>query len=69
MTILLVAIFFEQLFKPWLYIWPYLGVSLRAAVDSRSAQTVRRRKEALAVAGPLQVERAQLLRKGMSEKL
>jgi O-antigen ligase len=68
-TILLVAIFFEQLFKPWLYIWPYLGVSLRAAVDSRSAQTVRRRKEALAVAGPLQVERAQLLGKGMSEKL
>jgi O-antigen ligase len=50
-TILLVSIFFEQLGKPWLYIWPYLGVSLRAAVESRATAQVPSRAEVRAAAG------------------
>ena len=33
---LLVAVFMDQLFKPWLYIWPYIAISLRSAVLART---------------------------------
>jgi O-antigen ligase len=35
LIVLSVSICFEQLYKPWLYIWPYSGLALRAAVASR----------------------------------
>jgi O-antigen ligase len=39
-VILLVGITVEQLSKPWLYIWPYLGISLRAALLSLSQNRI-----------------------------
>jgi O-antigen ligase len=35
--ILMVGLFLDQLFKPWLYIWPYFAVTLRAAFLARDA--------------------------------
>jgi O-antigen ligase len=35
LMILSVAIMFEQLYKPWYYIWPYAGMTLRAALLAR----------------------------------
>jgi O-antigen ligase len=36
LLILLVGVFFVQLYRPWLYIWPYLAVTLRMAVIARA---------------------------------
>jgi O-antigen ligase len=36
LMILSTAIIFEQLFEPWLYIWPYAGLTLRIAVLARN---------------------------------
>ena len=40
-AVLSVSIFFEQLFKPWLYIWPYLGLCLRLAVTAEHGNADR----------------------------
>jgi O-antigen ligase len=37
---LLVAIFFSQIFRPWVYIWAYVGVSLRIAICAASSPAV-----------------------------
>ncbi len=36
LMILSAAVIFEQLFTPWLYIWPYAGLTLRIAVLARN---------------------------------
>jgi O-antigen ligase len=33
MTALAVALFFVNLFSPWLYVWPYVGIVMRIAVN------------------------------------
>jgi O-antigen ligase len=38
--ILSVAILFEQLYKPWYYIWPYVGITLRIAFLARQESAV-----------------------------
>jgi O-antigen ligase len=38
--ILSVAIIFEQLYKPWYYIWPYMGITLRAALLARRSSVI-----------------------------
>jgi O-antigen ligase len=46
------AVFFSQIFKPWLYIWMYAGVTMRMAVIALHTEsaTVRARRLAAAVA-------------------
>jgi O-antigen ligase len=36
LSILLVGIFFVQLFRPWLYLWPYFGILLRLSFLARA---------------------------------
>jgi O-antigen ligase len=36
LLIMMVGVFFVQLFRPWLYVWPYLALILRMAVLSRA---------------------------------
>jgi O-antigen ligase len=40
LMILSVAIMFEQFYKPWYYVWPYVGISLRMAVLARQQNKV-----------------------------
>jgi O-antigen ligase len=35
--ILVVGIFFVLLFKPWMYLWPFIGIAMRYTVNVRSA--------------------------------
>jgi O-antigen ligase len=42
MLSLVVTIFFTDLFIPWLYIWVYVGASMRAAVIANSAEEAER---------------------------
>jgi O-antigen ligase len=47
LAIISVAVFFEQLYKPWYYVWPYVGVTVRLAMLARQrslvSEPVRRR--------------------------
>ena len=36
---LAVAVFFEQMFKPWFYLWPYIAVTMRGALLVRKAES------------------------------
>jgi O-antigen ligase len=38
--ILVVGIFFVLLFKPWMYLWPYIGIAMRYTVNVQSASRV-----------------------------
>ncbi|HKZ72596.1 MAG TPA: hypothetical protein VJ011_00955, partial [Steroidobacteraceae bacterium] len=50
---LAVAVFFTDLTTPWLYIWAYVGVSMRAALIVESARArAERRQRIVAVPRP-----------------
>jgi hypothetical protein len=38
--ILAVGIFFVQPYKPWTYLWPYIGLAMRYTVNVRAASRV-----------------------------
>ena len=38
--ILAVGIFFVLLFKPWTYLWPYIGLAMRYTVNVRTASRI-----------------------------
>jgi O-antigen ligase len=39
--ILAVGIFFVLLYKPWLYIWPYIGLAMRYTINVRAASRAK----------------------------
>jgi O-antigen ligase len=50
-TALAVALFFVNLFSPWLYVWPYVGIVMRIAVNA-AEQPVTAPASVRAVAAP-----------------
>jgi O-antigen ligase len=38
--ILVIGIFFVLFYKPWMYLWPYIGIAMRYTVNVRSASRV-----------------------------
>jgi O-antigen ligase len=67
-----VAMFFTQLFKPWIYIWIYIGVTMRMAViaiETAQANSLNEHRGAAQIgSAPATVRRAGVARASRSAR-